>query len=442
MKLAPRTFTLVLLLVAIALLLALGLNRMLSHRLGRDITSTTYGHLGAATVVSIDALSTRSDASALEPRAQLAALGVMLTDMQPPPPARRVTPAIAATADEIGQLLGDRSRVSVRQGTTTQFWIRSAHDPNRWIVLQAPSYRRAVINTTLWVALLAWLIALVIAAVVARLLTRPLERLAADAPALLNGDALRDRLRSSPREVRHLAQAIATAGSRQREAARERELMLAGISHDLRTPLARLRLALELGDAGDPQRREAMVADLQELDTALEQCLAFVRDGRDEAPGELDLATLIGQLLALRAQPDDWHYHGAESFTATVRASLFRRALANLMDNAERYGAAPFTVTLEHDARSVRVRIEDRGHGVPAELLPRLGRPFVRGDNARRGGGSGLGIGIAMRAAELHHGALVLANRDGGGFTAELRLPPKALAEPTHGPHPSPTPMA
>lgn len=423
MSRAPRTFTLVLSLVALALLLALTLNRALANRLGRDITSNAYGRLAAATVVSIDALSAHDDPSSQRSLARLAGIGVRMTDAPPPPANRHATPAAVATAEELGHLLGDPARVSVRNTEGTQFWVRSAHVPGRWIVLQAPSYRRAIISSTMLVALLAGLIALVVAALVARLLTRPLERLAGDAPALLDGEALPGRLRGSPREVRHLAAAIAAAGTRQREAARGRELMLAGISHDLRTPLARLRIALELGDAGDDDRRAAMVADLAELDHALEQCLTFVRDGRDESPRDTDVATLVGQLLALRELPEDWQYSGPASLPASVRPGLLRRAIANLLDNAERYGAAPYAVTLQRDDREIKLRVEDRGPGVPVELLPQLGRPFVRGDAARGGGGSGLGIGIAMRAAVLHGGTLELRNREGGGLGAELRLP-------------------
>lgn len=420
----PRTFTLVLALVALALLLALTLSRVLAARMARHITTETYGQLSAAAVLALDALPAHGQPASRQARDALHDIGVRWSDTPPPPQSGRVRPVIVQTGAEIGRLLGDPSRVEARQAAQTQFWIRSAHDPGRWIVLQAPSYRHAIFRSTLLVTVLAGLIALVIAALVARLLTRPLEMLEADAPRMLAGDPLRERLRGSPREVRHLAHTLAEAGARQREASRERELMLAGISHDLRTPLARLRIALELGDAGDPERRNAMVADLAELDTALEQCLAYVRDGRHEKPEAIDLATLVGQLLALRAQPDDWRYEGPESLTATVRPSLLRRAVANLLDNAERYGAAPCAVTLQHDARAIRIRIEDHGPGVPAELLPRLGRPFVRGDRARRGGGSGLGIGIAMRAAELHGGTLTLANREGGGFRAELCFPP------------------
>lgn len=424
MKRAPKTFSLVLALVALALALALSVVAVLSASMGRRVTGDMYGHLAAAAAVAVDDLSSRGDVQSQRTLAALGSLGVRIETGPPPQASGRVTRGVRETGDVAGRLLGDPSRVVVTQTDDPQIWVRSAHDPKRWIVLNALSYRRQVIDSTILLAAFAGLIALIFATWVASLLTRPLERLSTHAGELLAGDSIDAQLRGAPREVRRLAQSIADAGERLREAAKERELMLAGVSHDLRTPLARLRVALELGDAGDPQRREAMVADLQQLDDALEQCLAFVRDGRDEPPREFDLATLVGQLLALRAQPDDWQYQGPDSLAAVARPNLLRRALANLMDNAERYGGAPFRVALAQDAHGISLCVEDCGAGVPRDVLPKLGKPFVRGNAARGGnGGSGLGLSIVARAAELHGGALLLRNRDGGGFVAELRLP-------------------
>ena len=424
MRHAPRTFTLVLVLVALALALALSVTELLSARMGRRVTAQTYGHLAAAAALAVDDLSSRDDAQARRTLAALQPLGVHIENGAPPSDVGRTAPAVRDTGKVAARLLGDDAHVQVTPKPDTQIWVRSAYDPQRWIVLRAISYRRQMIDSGLLVTGFAGIIALIFAAWVARLLTRPLERLSSHAGELLAGDPAAAQLRGAPREAQELARAIAGAGERLREAARERELMLAGISHDLRTPLARLRIALELGDADDPQRREAMVADLQQLDDALEQCLSFVRDGRNEALRELDIATLIGQLLALRAQPDHWHYDGPASLHAKLRPTLLRRALGNLLDNAERYGAAPYRIGLAQEAQGIRVRVEDRGPGVREELLPKLGKPFVRGDTARGGnGGSGLGLSIVARAAELHRGTLHLRNREGGGFVAELLLP-------------------
>ncbi|HTA63907.1 MAG TPA: ATP-binding protein, partial [Xanthomonadaceae bacterium] len=399
MKRGPTTFALVLSLIALSLLVALVLSTLLTTRGGLRLVGETYGRLVVDAALAIDDVAGHHDADSQATLAQLERSGVRFSDTPPPKTEAPIAPAVVEVGRNVSLLLGDPSRVAVTQKPDTQIWIRSARDPKRWIVLHAASYRTQVIDSMLIMSALAGLVALMIAGIGARVLTRPLERLSAHAGALLGGAPMEEQLAGSPREVRHLAKAIGEAGAKLRGAASERELMLAGISHDLRTPLARLRLALELGDAGDPQRREAMVADLEELDSALEQCLAFVRDGRDEALRDCDVATVVGQLLALRAQPDDWAFAGPAPLHATLRPTLLRRALGNLMDNAERYGAAPFVVRLERIASErgagwLSIGVEDRGAGVPAELLSQLGKPFVRGDQARTGIGVGLGLSI------------------------------------------------
>jgi two-component system osmolarity sensor histidine kinase EnvZ len=422
MKRSPSTFSLILGLVALALLLALSLASVLSTRANLRAGSDTYGHLVVAAALASDALLTQPDAD--HTLSELNRIGLHFSETPPPRPTVRLSPMVVDVGRKAVEILGDPSRVVVTQTPDPQIWIRSAHDPQRWIVLRALSYRRQVIVSSILVMLLAGVIALVIASFAARLLTQPLERLAAHAQALLAGEPVaQTQLKGSPQEVHQLASAIGQAGERLRHAARERELMLAGISHDLRTPLARLRLALELGDAGDAQRREAMIADLEELDSALEQCLAFVRDGRDEPSREIDVVTLIGQLLALRAHPDDWQLRGPSVFLAKVRPSMLRRAIANLMDNAERYGAAPFEVVLGFDDAYWSLSVIDHGNGVPTEQLERLGRPFQRGDQARGSGGTGLGLSIAARAAELHGGKLTWRNHIPVGFVAAMRIP-------------------
>ncbi|MGA0588312.1 ATP-binding protein [Dyella sp. KRB-257] len=424
MKRGPTTFSLVLALLVAALVLALTLGGLLSTRAGLRAMGDSFGRLVVATSSSVDALADRDDAGARDTLARLQRSGIRITSASPPPTLKPVVPVAEEIGHVVGEQLGDPSRVVVVQQPQVQIWVRSARRPGQWIVMQVASFRRQVIRSMLLLMLFAGAVALAVAALAARMLTRPLERLATHAPALLSGQSIAQHLRGSPREVRDLADALGAAGEELRQSARERELMLAGISHDLRTPLARLRLALELGDAGDPARRDAMVTDLGELDSALAQCLAYVRDGSDEAVREIDLATLLVQLMALRPQPDAWCYEGPDSLRLCTRPSLLRRALGNLMDNAERYGAAPFLVTAQQRGNGLHVDVEDHGPGVPEALLAQLGRPFVRGNSARSGtAGSGLGLSIVKRAAEVCGGRLELHNRPGGGFIAMLVLP-------------------
>ena len=416
------TFALILALLAGAVLLALTIAGYLSLRTSARAVGETYAPLAVATALAADELSARGDERALTTLDFYQQLGVHFTDENPPPPATR--PVLVNLGRHVGALLGDPARVVVTLSPQAQIWVRSAHDPKRWIVMQALNYRQQVIESTLLSMFAAGLLALLAATLAARLLTRPLERLARDTGALLDGTASDDLLRGSPREVRSLAAAIGDAGERLREATRERELMLAGISHDLRTPLARLRIALELGDAADLQRRAAMVDDLEQLDSALEQCLAFVRDGREEALRKVDVAAIAGQLIGLRAQPDAWQLDMPATLQAAVRPTLLRRALANLLDNAERYGAAPYALAIACADSRLAITVGDRGAGVAPELLDRLGQPFLRGDAARGGdGGTGLGLSIVARFARMHGGNVRFRNRDDGGFEARIELP-------------------
>ncbi|HEY4342524.1 MAG TPA: ATP-binding protein [Steroidobacteraceae bacterium] len=423
MNRGPTTFSLILALLAVALLLASGLSAALWVHAGERMIGGIDSRLVVSTALAADELWGRSDASSAAALLQMQNLGLRFSSAPPPPPRIRGAPLLAELGRSAGTLIGDPSRVAVTQSPEPEIWIRSARDPQTWIVLKGTSYRGRLIASALLTGGIAVFVVLVLSALVARVLTRPLERLALDAPAWLHGALPDSTLRGSPREVRHLAAAIGNAGENLRKVAHERELMLAGISHDLRTPLARLRVALELGDATDPTLSAAMTADLEELDAALEQCLAFVREGRDEAPRRIDLTTITGQLLTLRHHPEEWSLDGPPTVFLTVRPTLMRRALGNLMENAERYGRAPFEMSLRREGARICIRIADSGPGVSETLLGRLCRPFVRGDAARGGGGSGLGLSIVARAVELHGGTLRLRNRDSGGFEARISLP-------------------
>ncbi|MGH8213088.1 MAG: hypothetical protein ACREPP_07685, partial [Rhodanobacteraceae bacterium] len=233
MKRAPTTFVLVLILVALALLLALGLSTALSIRLVRKITVETNAQMAAAITLAVDVLAEREDAGTRQAIAGLRGVDVEVRRGPPPRPDADVPAALLDTGEEIGRLLGDPSRVVLTRTPDGQIWIHSTRDPERWIVIHTLAYRQQVINSTLLLTGLAGVIALIFAAWVAHLLTGPLSRLAARAPSLLAGDFSVAQLRGSPREVRQLAQSIGAAGERLREASQERELMLAGVSHDL-----------------------------------------------------------------------------------------------------------------------------------------------------------------------------------------------------------------
>lgn len=372
-------------------------------------------------------------------------IGLPLQSAPPAGPDHSGYPFPRAIAAHLRTQLG-AERVRLQEGPPPRLWLALQAPRGRlWMAVELPMQMDRVRDSALlWLAGAALVIGMTATRIAGRL-TRPLRALAAQAPALVRGDApLVAPGQGVPDEVQALAAALAAAGAAQRRAVRERDLMLAGLSHDLRSPLARLRFAIELGDHGggaeDHAGRHAMVSDLEELDALLGQFIAFARGGSDavEAAAEVDLQALKAALHASRRTPTDWHWVLDPALDSVHAPHLgLRRAIGNLLDNAERHGAPPFICALETvtsdrpaDAPRWRVRVRDHGPGLLAAQVDALRQPFQRGDPARAGPGSGLGLAIVDRFALAHGGALRLGDPgDGrGGLCATLELPLLAVS--------------
>jgi two-component system OmpR family sensor kinase len=242
--------------------------------------------------------------------------------------------------------------------------------------------------------------------------------------------------------------------ARSREA--ERELM-AALSHELRTPMARIRVALDLAVESDAETARASLADvaedLTELDTLIGNIFSTTRlelaaAGRGDQPvplqrAEIDLAALVGKAVAhQRAQHPERPYQleigaGAAGRCVSVDPVLVRRAIENLLDNAHKYSpaGAPVSVTVgldvAPDAPAFRIAIADRGFGIGADDLPRVSSPFFRADRSRTRatGGVGLGLALARRVVEAHGGKIAIASQLDAGTTVTLLVPAAAPLE-------------
>jgi two-component system, OmpR family, osmolarity sensor histidine kinase EnvZ len=227
-----------------------------------------------------------------------------------------------------------------------------------------------------------------------------------------------------PDELRTLAVAF---NQMTRDLARlddDRALILAGVSHDLRTPLARLRLGIELSGA-DAQTRNDMSTDIDEMDRIIGQFLDFARSETSEKLVEVDLAALareIGTQYRERGQPLDLEI--APTPPRRLRALAIRRLIVNLLDNAYRYAGDGIALRTGSSGRDAIVEVLDRGPGIPPDQVERLKQPFQRLESARTNvGGSGLGLAIVERIARMHGGRFDLAARDGGGLVARVSFP-------------------
>ncbi len=262
---------------------------------------------------------------------------------------------------------------------------------------------------------------------VVRGINRPLHQLAEAADRI--GEAGRGAEASplpetGPREVRRAAQAFNRMQARIDRLIADRTQALAAVSHDLRTPIARLRL--RAGFVDDPEAQRAMDADLDEMEAMIGATLAYLRgDTEREERRSADLAAMLETLCDAAA--DAGHravYAGPGQARLLCQPVALKRAFANLIDNAVKYGRAA-RVTLEDATEAVTVRVEDDGPGIPETAMAVVFEPFQRLEASRnRGtGGSGLGLTIVRQAVEAHGGAVTLANRPGGGLTATVRLP-------------------
>ena len=272
--------------------------------------------------------------------------------------------------------------------------------------------------------LLSLAIVIAVVMLVVRQATRPLQQLAQAADNLGQNLDAPPLAEAGSTEVRTAAQAFNRMRDKLRRLIDERSRALAAVSHDLRTPLTRLRLRSELID--DERLREQMAADIDAMAQMIDATLDYLRGLRENEPVRpIDINALLASLaedFAALGRPITVEGLANDSYNG--RLSALRRAIQNLMDNAFKYGRNP-RIIVSDDETDLRISVEDEGPGIPPEALDRVTEPFYRPDAARASdtGGVGLGLSIVRDVALLHGGELALANRPQGGLSAELRLP-------------------
>ena len=278
----------------------------------------------------------------------------------------------------------------------------------------------------LWMAGSA-LILLAVAILFLRNQVRPIERLARAADSFGKGRSVPDFKPYGATEVRRAAQAFITMRERIERHVGQRTEMLAGVSHDLKTPLTRMKLAFALMDHSPDI--EALRADIAEMEHMLDDYLAFARGEGGEESETIDLAELVRDAAAASAKAQPSGAGTVKVSTPDVmpfsakRAAL-RRCLTNLVDNALKHGAH-VSVTLTRKETKALIAVEDDGPGIPESRYEEAFRPFHRLDEGRnlQTGGSGLGLAIARDIARAHGGDIILDKSAMGGLKATIRLP-------------------
>lgn len=271
------------------------------------------------------------------------------------------------------------------------------------------------------------LVLLAVAILFLRNQVKPIERLAYAAESFGKGRAVPDFKPYGATEVRRAAQAFIDMRQRIERYVQQRTEMLAGVSHDLRTPLTRMRLQLAM--MAKDADNEAMSGDVAEMERMLKEYLDFARGEGGEDSQPVDLSALIEETVQDASRARDsagtrLKLVAAEGLTLAVKRNALKRCVANLIDNALKYGRR-VEIALRRGPHSIELTVDDDGPGIPEDRREEAFRPFHRLDDGRnlQSGGVGLGLAIARDIARAHGGDIVLSQSALGGLRAVLRLP-------------------
>ncbi|MFC3653395.1 ATP-binding protein [Dyella humi] len=335
--------------------------------------------------------------------ADLPGAGVLIQDTQ-------VRPWSSMTVKSV------HPRYSLAMELIDHSWVSFSTDRRNWGMSQSAKWLIATLFLMLSCSLTA--------SAASRRLARPIQHFSSAAEAFGSSSKIEPLRLSGPFEIREAAEAFNAMQSRIQELVSSRTEMFTAISHDLRAPLTRIRLRGEFIEDVEQQRR--LFRDVDEMEAMIEASLNYFRfDGQQEDATRFELGELIQSVL------DDFQDMGRTVAMAGMHQLVYRgqplairRALTNLVDNAVKYGISAL-VTLTVQGRSVVITIDDNGPGVTPDLIPKLFRPFFRGEPSRNRetGGFGLGLASAYSIIRSHGGELVLSNRQPHGLRATIWLP-------------------
>lgn len=331
-----------------------------------------------------------------------------------------IRPAIDAPSDGIRfpnfverqfiRALADRlttqDRLVWRTDQDARLWVQLQLGGSDYWISVTPPHRRGAFASLLVAFCTAFIVAVVGGLALQRRLDQPLRRL-----ALAVDDYQPEMVRqpldtSGPQEVAAVATALNRMTERLTDQEAERAVMLGGVSHDLRTPLTRLRLCLEMMHCGDAELEATALRQVDRIEAMLAQFLDFARGVEAEAVQSCDIAALLEQVVADQSSTPPVTLTVTPGMCAQIRPHALARAVGNLLANALKHGAPPWRIEARMEGGRLIIAVLDAGAGFDTGSAGELMRPFARGDAARRGDGTGLGLAIVQRAIATQGGSL------------------------------------
>lgn len=333
---------------------------------------------------------------------------------------------------KLKELLGPQTLVASRVNGEKALWISFDIEGDQyWLIVNPARLERQLGDNWLQVSVVGVALATIGALLISRLVNRPLSSLASSIDKLSRGDSPENLPETGPTEISELNRRFNRLAHDLQTVEDDRAVVLAGISHDIRTPLTRLQLEIEMSRI-DASTKASMTEEIERIDAIVRQFIEYARP-TDTAMLRVELAAVIEQLGrsyardiedgSLRLQPR------IDPGLAWIgNPTVVERILTNLVENALKYGHRPGESTRveifgRRRGREIHLLVRDHGPGVPAEAIARLTRPFARLDPSRAGvGGSGLGLAVVARLTRRSGGDLSLENAPGGGLLARITL--------------------
>lgn len=339
---------------------------------------------------------------------------------------------VQAYAQQVADELREPVEVRLEFRKSPVVWVHAPSFGDTWLVVPWKFLRQYDRFVIIAYAIVNPILSLAAAFLISSQLNRHLRKLSNAAQRVGRGEGLpKLQEKNGPQEFLDVNRVFNRMARDLDNARKDRELLLAGVSHDLRTPLTRIRLSAEFLD--DAELRDGIVRDIEDMDAIIDQFISFIRDGRDEPAEPGDLNALVRE-TAQQFDPARLKLDLGDVPNVVFRRLAIKRLLGNLFTNAFRYAPeGDIDVRTRPIRGAVILSISDRGPGVPAEQIPELLQPFTRGDRARTTKGSGLGLAIVQRIAHMHGGRIDVRNRDGGGLVIRVFLPTGARGAPERG---------
>ncbi|MBS1196467.1 MAG: periplasmic sensory histidine protein kinase [Proteobacteria bacterium] len=354
--------------------------------------------------------------------------GVLVASGKPQVIAETRRPLVKAILRQLSGHLGAQYRLEWQESPEQRLWIGTQIEGQTyWFGLNSGTLFSNRGLSFLGVMLVTGLVALFGAILIQRRINWPLRLLAEAAAKVGSGQQAPVDIPEAPVEIAQLAASFNQMSADLETADRDRALMLAGVSHDLRTPLAKLRLAAEImanDDKPDAELIAGMIRNIAVADAIVGQFIDFARQGDDEAVSLCDINEMARDVVATAAGKVQLELSGVSPLLC--RPVALRRAIANLIDNALRYSPEDrgnVILRTQQRGNTIQIAVLDQGPGIPEDQLARIRQPFVRLEAARGGKpGSGLGLAIVERIVRQHHGELLIENRPEGGLMVTLVL--------------------